>query len=692
MQPSVDLDATSSKEPPFLTRVRLCAQRTALWQQHQWAAAPSGFGLSISAGEVARILRGDGNDPRLEQAFYENDPEARALRPTIEDADAAVASDAALSRLRQALDLSRAEVDLLTLAVSIELDPWLRRVYGYLHDDATSGLPTPWLARQVFQWPADTSFGPGCALLRWRLARPIDGQTTPWSAMGAWSADPFAVACLTRGITVDPVLGDGVELFVPSAVSLPPCLYPSELTAMHRFVRSLTCDGTAPPHMEIVISAANGAGKRMLARQLADTLDAPLLIVDAGALIPRTADAANAAETSIRVARSARLAGAAIYWHDVDLSARAWRTAPAPFLSILSVAGPAAPETADGRVRRTFHLPPLSQAARASLWSSRSPMPVPSPVVDWPLLPADIVRAVAAAPAGIDAVLDACKTTVPSDSGPLASPLARPYVADDLVVTPTLRRHLDELEAQARLRWVVYEEWGFGRLCPMGRGITAMFAGPSGTGKTMAAQVLARSLGTEIHRVDLSGVMSKYIGETEKHLRQVFDACERSNVLLFFDEADALFGQRMEVKDAHDRFANIEIDYLLQRMEQFEGISILATNRKHEIDPAFLRRLRFIIDFLPPGLAERRELWARALPARAPNGDELLDGVDFDFLAQRLTMTGADIKGAAMAAAFLACSENSRISMTHVMRAARRALARHGVVVRAGELDGDGPR
>src|SRR5262249_12306867 len=156
-------------------------------------------------------------------------------------------------------------------------------------------------------------------------------QAEPWSAMGAWSADPFAFACLTRGITVDPTLGDAVELFVPSAGSLPPCLYPSELAAMSRFVRSLTRDGAAPAQMEIVISAAKGAGKRMLARQLVETLDLPLLIADAGALIPRTADPAQAAETSIRVARSARLAGAAVCWHDVDVSARAWRTAPAPF-------------------------------------------------------------------------------------------------------------------------------------------------------------------------------------------------------------------------------------------------------------------------------------------------------------------------------------------------------------------------
>ena len=247
--------------------------------------------------------------------------------------------------------------------------------------------------------------------------------------------------------------------------------------------------------------------------------------------------------------------------------------------------------------------------------------------------------------------------------------------------------HLAELEEQARLRWLVYEEWGFERLFALGRGVTALFAGPSGTGKTMAAQVLARSLGMDLYRVDLAGVMSKYIGETEKRLKQIFDACERANVLLFFDEADALFGQRTQVKDAHDRFANIEIDYLLQRMEQFDGIAILATNRKGDMDSAFLRRLRFIVDFMPPSAVERLMLWEIALPQYTPQGEELLDQINWEFLASKLNMTGADIKAAALGAAFLARAEGTRISMKHVLYAARREMAKYGVVLRPGDWE-----
>jgi SpoVK/Ycf46/Vps4 family AAA+-type ATPase len=224
----------------------------------------------------------------------------------------------------------------------------------------------------------------------------------------------------------------------------------------------------------------------------------------------------------------------------------------------------------------------------------------------------------------------------------------------------------------------VYEEWGFNRLTHLGQGISALFGGPSGTGKTMSAQVLARSLDLTLYRVDLAGVVNKYIGETEKRLREVFDACERSGGLLFFDEADALFGARMQVNDSHDRFANIEIDYLLQRIEQFDGIAILATNRKNDIDTAFLRRLRFVCDFLPPNKPERLTLWHKALPAHSPSGEVILGEIDFDGLAEHLDLNGAQIKAIALGAAFLARNEGTTINMDHIELASARELAKRG--------------
>jgi SpoVK/Ycf46/Vps4 family AAA+-type ATPase len=259
-----------------------------------------------------------------------------------------------------------------------------------------------------------------------------------------------------------------------------------------------------------------------------------------------------------------------------------------------------------------------------------------------------------------------------------------PYDWSDLVVPAHVGEHLHEIAEQARTRGQVLDDWGLRRLTPMGGGLTALFAGPSGTGKTMAAQVLARSLGLELLSVDLAGVVSKYIGETEKQLRTLFDACERAPAVLFFDEADALFGRRTQVSDAHDRFANIEIDYLLQRMERFNGLAVLASNRKGDLDEAFVRRLRFIVDFVPPGAAEREQLWRLALGGSSSGQQALTGELDFGALARELDLTGAGIKAAALAAAFLARTDGSPIAMAHVLAAARRELAKQGVVLRHG--------
>jgi SpoVK/Ycf46/Vps4 family AAA+-type ATPase len=214
--------------------------------------------------------------------------------------------------------------------------------------------------------------------------------------------------------------------------------------------------------------------------------------------------------------------------------------------------------------------------------------------------------------------------------------------------------------------------------------VTALFSGASGTGKTMAVQVIARSLGLELLRIDLAGVVNKYIGETEKHLRQLFDVSERAPILLLFDEADALFGKRSQVSDAHDRYANIEIDYLLQRMERFDGVAILATNRKGDLDTAFVRRLRFIVDFAPPSPDERERLWRIALEgAHDSEGRPLTEALDWTGLARDLDLTGAGIKSAALAAAHLARHDQALIGQRHVLAAAARELEKQGVVLRS---------
>jgi hypothetical protein len=241
---------------------------------------------------------------------------------------------------------------------------------------------------------------------------------------------------------------------------------------------------------------------------------------------------------------------------------------------------------------------------------------------------------------------------------------------DDLVLPEAQKLLLREIAGQVRQRLMVYETWGFGAKGSRGLGISALFAGLSGTGKTMAAEVLANELRLDLYRIDLSSVVSKYIGETEKNLRRVFDAAEQSGAILLFDEADALFGKRSEVKDSHDRYANIEVSYLLQRMEAYRGLAILTTNLKNALDTAFLRRIRFIVQFPFPEAAERAEIWRRVFPQQTPT-----EGLVVEKLAQ-LNASGGNIRNMAVYAAFLAAEAGESVQMKHLLRAARVEFAK----------------
>ena len=236
---------------------------------------------------------------------------------------------------------------------------------------------------------------------------------------------------------------------------------------------------------------------------------------------------------------------------------------------------------------------------------------------------------------------------------------------DDLVLPSNEKAILREISSHVRHRSTVYESWGFAAVSHRGLGISALFAGSSGTGKTMAAEVLANTLHLDLYRIDLSSVVSKYIGETEKNLRRVFDAAEDGGAILFFDEADALFGKRTEVKDSHDRYANIEINYLLQRMECYRGLAVLATNMRSGMDAAFLRRLRFVTNFPFPEFAQRAEIWERVFPQGTP-----VEGLNIPLLA-RLSIAGGNIRNIAVNAAFRAAEDGSAVRMTHLAHAAR---------------------
>jgi SpoVK/Ycf46/Vps4 family AAA+-type ATPase len=284
-------------------------------------------------------------------------------------------------------------------------------------------------------------------------------------------------------------------------------------------------------------------------------------------------------------------------------------------------------------------------------------------------------------PVDAPAIWSACRAATRSGMSRLARRIDARAAWDDIVLPDDLNRLLRQIAQQVFSRNRVYGDWGFREKMNRGLGISALFSGPSGTGKTMAAEVIANACRLDLYAIDLSAVISKYIGETEKNLRKLFDAAEDSGAILFFDEADALFGKRSEVKDSHDRYANTQIDYLLQRMEAYPGLAILATNMKSALDKAFTRRLRFILDFPFPGESLRRQIWTQIFPNRTP----VRADIDFARLA-RLSLSGGSIHNIALNAAFLAAQSGEDVGMSHLLDAARTELRKIGQPIKESDF------
>jgi SpoVK/Ycf46/Vps4 family AAA+-type ATPase len=256
----------------------------------------------------------------------------------------------------------------------------------------------------------------------------------------------------------------------------------------------------------------------------------------------------------------------------------------------------------------------------------------------------------------------------------LAQHIAPRYGWEDIVLPEDKLIQLREICSHVTHRYRVFGDWGFDRKLSHGKGLSVLFAGPSGTGKTMAAEIMAQALQVDLYKIDLSGVISKYIGETEKNLAKIFQEAESSNAILFFDEADAVFGKRTKISDAHDRYANIETSYLLQKIEEYEGVVILATNLRENMDDAFTRRMRFIVEFPFPDAASRQEIWQRHFPNEAP----VMADLDYAWLAKQFQITGGNIKNIVLNAAFFAAEDGGAIGLEHVLCGARREFEKIG--------------
>jgi hypothetical protein len=611
---------------------------------------------------------------------------ASAPVPPVDDAalaarEAAAKSDPppALLLLAQRLGLSAFERDTLLLCAAAELDPAMAALFAAAQGGGRSH-PTFALALQLFDQPSWEALSPHRPLRYARLIEINQPGATPLTA-SALRADERIVNYL-KGLNV---LDERLAALLAVAGDAAPVLSASQQQCAEQVLQRLRSAVSEASIPVVQLVGADPGSKLAIAGAVCDTLGRRLYRLALEALPTHKAEVENLARLW---QRESALLPVALYLdaENLDTASADLASAFHWFLSReagLVFAGLREAPTRNGIGGYSVEArkPPAGEQCAAWLEALRAenlgedPQPLAQTMAgQFNLNLQDIQRVMqtaAAAPAEQplpQRIWDACRMTTQPRLDMLAQRLEPKATWSDLVLSDEALGLLRQIVGQVRGRYTVYEGWGYARKLNRGLGINALFAGESGTGKTMAAEVIANELRLALYRIDLSAVVSKYIGETEKNLRKLFDAAEAGGAILLFDEADALFGKRSEVKDSHDRYANIEINYLLQRMEAFSGLAILATNMKSALDNAFMRRLRFIVNFQFPGPAERKQIWQKALPPGVP-----CEALDYERLA-RFSLSGGNVASIVLNASFSAAQRGTPLTMPLLLSATRTEL------------------
>jgi adenylate kinase family enzyme len=660
-----------------LARVRARARLRTEWLRSLWRAAAAGPpGAAVTHAEVDLSL--DDRDNPGDEAQWLDSRELAGEWAALAAIEAELAedTDSPLARLTATFGLSPVDQDLLHACLAAELDPTVARVYAYLQDIATRSYVTDALVARIFGHGRGLAISDSSPLLRWSM---VEVHDTSLAQPVAYRIDRAVHQWLTGSDALDAELasiGDRIE-HAENVERLQD--WPVAETAKE--VADWLTDGRARTARVRVIGAP-GSGRRTFAAMVSQRCARPLLAVDGTHVDedrwPRIERIAQ---------RQALLDGSALalippatFWTRPSAP-----TSPAVELQFVITDSertlPAAARTIDS----TVVLPALSIDSRRELWHTHAPW-----VSGWPddefeslvrhhrALPGDIAT-VAMRGEGSPAETSTLLRAAARESlGELAQRLECPFDRDDLVVAAQLSTTLDDLLFEAHDRIAFWEQPGARRLFPQGRGLLALFSGPPGTGKTMSAQVIAATLGMDLFRIDLAAVVSKWVGETSRNLDRLLRRAADLDVVLLFDEADALFGKRTDVKEANDRFANTDTGFLLQAIESYRGVALLSTNRKGDIDPAFVRRLRYVVDFPVPTEVERLRLWQGLVGQLADAGQSARLGADLQRLAAGIEVTGAQIKLAVLTAMFASRREGTEVTGTHLVRGLERELAKEG--------------
>ena len=626
--------------------------------------------------------------------------------------------DLPILRICRSLRLSAWERRFLVFCMAPELHRKYEKWYAYLNDDVTNKAPTLDLAlRLLCDSASETTTAraalsgnaPLSALLLDRAGeKPYSERANLTSPL---RLDDRAISFLLGTEKVDGRLTGIAEAHAALSMNeLPPIPFADRTeAALGGLGDPAVLDGVVP---FVHLWGQAGGGKKLRLRRVASARQQPLLVVHADRL---PADSARASELLHMAAREAVLTDAVLCVSETSAHApgtapkheEGWRASIAayaryaayPLVGWTSIAKrqgadlPVPPgcvlyeeavEPPEASVRDIFW---RAEATEREEWAGKSAELLKSLADKYRFTPGQIAqawrqaKALAAGRGGDEPTSGeleiACRKQYRHRLAQLADHIKASRKLTDLILPPEPLALIGEACNRFRNRETVFEQWEFGRKLPYGKGLSLLLAGPPGTGKTMAAEVIAGELGLELYRIDLSRIVSKYIGETEQRLSELFAEAENSGAILFFDEGDALFGKRTEVKDAHDKYANMEAAYLLQRIEAYDGVAILATNLINNMDEALIRRMTYIVQFPFPGIEERERILRNHLPLAAPVADDL----DLRFLAERLEVSGGYLKNIVLASAFLASADRQPIGMEHFVKAARQELRKMGKIL-----------
>ena len=660
----------------LLQRVKLRCRCRIAWLRNVWIeknGKPVEDAFANYHSEVDSYLN-DKDIPAAEKHWIQQQPYLQSWVNELEKLEEALKRDkqSRLAKLKEVFLLSEIECDIIQACLALVLDPSLSAVYAYLHDHKNRGYVSLSMVARLFGHDRYIAIGSGSPLKKWEII-----TETPMAAGEPPRIDiDNSIRCWLLG---NNDLDEHLSPYTSAIVAQKPLAHWPIAGSAEEIKVQLHQKNGWPVRMLII--GPSGSGRSQFAAAVSEKLGKKLICIHSDAI-----PSSSWQVIYLRAQREAMLNSYSLLWKEQIASGKEWPlTIPAtPLQWITGEMEESLPPRSDITDIR-IEMPPIpfkqsntllfQYVPNAKKWNKTA---LHQLLNKHPLTIGQINTLAIKQPATIEAASDILRATARYRLGNLGQQLQSSLTWDDLVIAGWLRKQLDDFFYEASERNALWENAQTRRLFPQGRGLFALFSGPPGTGKTMAAQILANSLQMDLFRIDLSAIVSKYVGETSRNLERILSRARDMNVVLLFDEADSLFGKRTEIKDAHDRYANTDTNYLLQALEQYPGIAILSSNKKSNIDEGFFRRIRFVLEFQAPDANLRLMLWRRLV--HDLSGKETAEKLDTALvqIATQLDLTGAQVKFAILSAMFLSRRERAPVNISHILLGLERELMKEG--------------